>query len=125
VILLTKVDMALQAVRDLARESDRVPQDQSRSLRWCCFWTDMACRCFVLDDSFSSPAQVIDISDIALGSSFHLAPTLVEIQPTRAQGALLNTLSLWYVNSNVHLDFFAPRRLTIPSGARPDCLFAA
>ncbi|PYH97074.1 hypothetical protein BO71DRAFT_149401 [Aspergillus ellipticus CBS 707.79] len=95
-------NMALQAARDLASESDRLPLDQSRSLRWCCFWTDMACRCFVLDDSFASPARLIDISDVAVGKMLptqepdsQLAPTLVEIQPTRAHEMLLKTVSLW------------------------------
>ncbi|PWY90968.1 hypothetical protein BO70DRAFT_82279 [Aspergillus heteromorphus CBS 117.55] len=92
--------MALRAVRDLASESDRVPQDQTRSLRWCCFWTDMACRCFVLDDSFASPARLIDISDVAVEkTTTHLPDSqltvLIEIQPTRAQEMLLKTVSLW------------------------------
>ncbi|KAJ5792065.1 uncharacterized protein N7503_008043 [Penicillium pulvis] len=97
-------NMVIQATRDLQLQNLQLPKAQSRGLRWSCFWADMMCRCFVLDDSFASSSQNIDISDITHTSDSlepigdettdHTSVSL-ETHPTAGQEALLKTLGLW------------------------------
>lgn len=100
--------MVIQATRDLQLQNLQLPKAQSRDLRWSCFWADMMCRCFVLDDSFASSSQDIDISDIThtsgslvpigVETTDHMLSVSSETQPTAGQEALLKTLGLWFVD---------------------------
>lgn len=68
----------------------------------------MMCRCFVLDDSFASSSQDIDISDITytsgslvpigVGATDHMLSVSLKTHLTAGQEALLKTLGLWYVD---------------------------
>ncbi|KAJ5540510.1 hypothetical protein N7494_005586 [Penicillium frequentans] len=98
-------NMVIQAARYLQLQILQLPKAQSRGLRWSCFWADMMCRCFVLDDSFASSSQDIDISDITYTSGSlvpigveatdHMLSVSLKTHPTAGQEALLKTLGLW------------------------------
>ncbi|KAJ5126315.1 hypothetical protein N7448_005619 [Penicillium atrosanguineum] len=129
-------NMVIQAAKDLQLQSSKLPKARSRGLRWCCFWADMMCRCFVLDDSFADSNQDFDISDITTTSNSlvpmgvdntdNLLSISLETQPTPGQEALLKTLGLWrearwFIRNLRFIHNFAPEA---DPAARWSALFA-